>query len=117
MPLLKPEDLDVKEAQFSPCQELVEELGQLSLPKVTNLYSRKKSIDGVQLGRDFDVSRGVGVFDSVERGGSFQNNASSVHTGIEVPVGMGGNGHAMTDCETPVSAEVYGGGGFVCSEL
>ncbi|KAB1209587.1 Calcium-transporting ATPase 9, plasma membrane-type [Morella rubra] len=71
MPLLTPEDLGVKEAQFSPGQELVEELGHLSLPKVTNFYSRKKSIDGVQLG-------------------------------IEVPVGVGDNGHAMTDCDNLV---------------
>ncbi|KAB1209585.1 Calcium-transporting ATPase 9, plasma membrane-type [Morella rubra] len=58
MPLLTPKDLGVKEAQFSPGQELVEELGHLSLPKVTNFYSRKKSIDGVQLG--IEVPVGVG---------------------------------------------------------
>ncbi|KAB1216497.1 hypothetical protein CJ030_MR4G023090 [Morella rubra] len=93
-------------AQYFPCREIVEGLGNHFIVLVTNFYSRKNSCSEVQVGQEFDATRGVGG--SVVRAGCLPTNllVYSVDSATEDNIELGGIGQVLVDCDVLVGQEV-----------
>lgn len=84
----------------------MEGLGNHFILPVTDFYSRKNSFVGVQVGQEFNATRGVGG--SVVRVGCLPTNllVSFVDFAIEDNIELGGIGQVLVDCDVLVGQEV-----------